>query len=53
MNECGLCESMRIFAKYSADFGDYFAKFMFFLAAMTQIVINFRSDDEGNVLYIK
>lgn len=48
---CCLCESMRIFAKYYADFGDYFAKFMFFLIGMTQIVINFRSNDEGLGLY--
>jgi len=47
LNVCCLCESMRIFTKYYADFGDYFAKFMFFLIGMTQIVINFRSDDEG------
>ena len=42
---------MRIFAKYYADFGDNFAKFMFSLIGMTQIIINFRSNDEGLGLY--
>jgi len=45
VNQCAFLRSITLI------FGDYFAKFMFFLIGMTQIVINFRSNDEGLGLY--